>query len=798
MAGMHETGTIDLQAAMTGDPDGFPFRTELSLEAAIHFWTEGFCDDGPVSQVMIAALREQIAQAPDLRGVITDPAVLDRHADLVDFLMAAAFPPALWEQEFGAALIPFSHRVVYATPAFARWLMTPDGYVQGRIAGDSVALNTKRRLFAAALILKKVYGIDLGLDYPLVITATDPETGLDRHFKLQLDGRFVDVVPVRGEAPPLPADACERLHAELLDPALIPQLLPPDRFVIRGFTICRAVDVTDQEVVSSIKKDLIDKDSVVSNERFLAMETKLRTLLRRPELRLGLAALEGDRVLVLDCSSRHQYACIFADSAHHTVAEFAGSIFERAVKENRLLIIDDLATLAGRTSIEEQMVANGLRSAIVAPLEYQGRVIGTLELTSPHARDLNATLVPKLEQVLPLFSMAARRSMDELNTRVQAMIKEKCTAIHPSVEWRFRQAVLNAVERGSADLEPIVFSDLYPLYGLSDIRGSSTQRALAIQADLRTQLQLAHDVVDAAHRARALPALHELLYRVDHHLGQIEPGLRSGDEVETVAFLRRHVEPLFDHIQRFGSGVRGRVVAYRTRLDPRLGTVYDRRRRFEESVTGVTDMISGYLDLEEQAAQGMFPHYFEKQMTDGVDHQIYVGAALVEGGEFTPLYLKNLRLWQLMVTCGIALRTHQLRDRLAIPLETTHLVLVQHMPLAIRFRTDEKRFDVDGAYNIRYEIIKKRIDKALIRGTTERVTQPDRIAIVYGQPAEAAEYRSYVEYLQHLGYLKSGVEDVELEELQGVSGLRALRVAVEVDNPRHERSIALDELPAAH
>ncbi len=180
----------------------------------------------------------------------------------------------------------------------------------------------------------------------------------------------------------------------------------------------------------------------------------------------------------------------------------------------------------------------------------------------------------------------------------------------------------------------------------------------------------------------------------------------------------------------------------------------------------------------------MFPHYFEKQKTDGVDYQIYVGASLLENDGYDPLYLKNLRLWQLMVSCGIALRAEQIRDRLPLPLETTHLVLVQHAPLAIRFRFDEKRFDVDGAYDIRYEIVKKRIDKALIKGTNERVTQPRRIAIIYSHPSEAVEYRGYIEYLQSLGYLTRGVEELELEELQGVHGLRALRVTVDTTHAR--------------
>jgi hypothetical protein len=188
----------------------------------------------------------------------------------------------------------------------------------------------------------------------------------------------------------------------------------------------------------------------------------------------------------------------------------------------------------------------------------------------------------------------------------------------------------------------------------------------------------------------------------------------------------------------------------------------------------------------------MFPHYFEKQKTDGVDYQMYVGPALLEDGRVDPLCLRNLRLWQLMVTCGIAVRAHRLRDRLPIPLEITHLVLVQHAPLSIRFRFDEKRFDVDGAYNIRYEIVKKRIDKAVVEGTNERVTQPGKLAIVYNQPAEALEYRAYIEYLQALGCLTGPVESLELGELQGVQGLRALRVEIALDNPALQKRIDME------
>ena len=801
------SGSADVRVVPGTDPAAFPFRCELSLAPLITFWTQLSAyhefGRGPIPGIV----REKARDAPELAEVIDDLSTIERHHAFVDLMMTALFPPAFWEQEYGAALFPFQLRAFYATPPFRRSLMNADGTLQGRanfLQEHSVeqTLAAARLRLAYELILERTYGIDLGGDVPVIFTTVDAATGLDQHFRLQFDWRFVDVELI-GAKPPLSDAVRQRLQSGLIDGDLLRELLPPERFLLRGFMIVKAVDVTDQEVLSSLKRDLIDKDSIVSNAHFQGLQAKLRTFFRRPDLGLGLAAVEGDRVLVLNDASRHEQACIFADSAHHTTSEFAGSLYERACLQDRPVVINDLLACPDRTPIEEELIRNGIRNFICAPLHYQDKVIGTLELVSAHVGDLNATQLPKLQEVLPLFSMAVQRSVEELNSRIQTVIKEQCTAIHPTVEWRFRRAVLNSFERhrGTAtvvtELEPIVFEGVYPLYGLADIRGSSTQRGQAIQADLLTQLRLAKAVIQTASAVRSLPALDELAYRIDKRSAQIERSLNSSDEIGIVAFLRAEVESLLDHLATFGSGVRDRIAAYRSGLDVRLGTVYDRRRLFEESVTRIAENISSYLDLEEQAAQGMFPHYFEKQKTDGVDYQMYVGAGLLADGRVDPLCLRNLRLWQLMVTCGIAVRAHQLRDHLPIPLETTHLILVQHAPLSIRFRFDEKRFDVDGAYDIRYEIVKKRIDKAVVQGTTERVTQPGKVAIVYSQPSEAQEYRAYIEYLQSLGYLTGPVEHLELGELQGVQGLRALRVQVAFDNTKLQERINLADLQRA-
>jgi hypothetical protein len=108
--------------------------------------------------------------------------------------------------------------------------------------------------------------------------------------------------------------------------------------------------------------------------------------------------------------------------------------------------------------------------------------------------------------------------------------------------------------------------------------------------------------------------------------------------------------------------------------------------------------------------------------------------------------------------------------------------LAHSIPLSISFRRKERKFDVDGAYNIRYEIVKKRIDKVHLKDSDERLTQPGKVAIVYSQNKELEEYLKYIEFLQSENLLGENVEHLELEDTQGISGLKALRVEVNLNS----------------
>ena len=765
----------------------FPFGTRLSLARLIEFWERLAEGPGSLHAPLARLIVERLDEAPELRQIIDDRSVLETHRELIDLLMTAIVPAGRQDDYFAIAVDPFGTVPFYQSPAWKRLGLGEDERFHERMNIPPDQMLFGKLMWAYEFLLQEWLGVEAHLQYALVMTVRDEEVGLDRHFSLGVDPRFISVRFVRDIEKPSP-DVIARLLAEPTNLDLWTEVIPPDAFAFDGITVITAVDVTPHEVVSRLKNDLIEKDSMASPEKIDRLQHRLRNLMGRPELSLGLIAFDRRAdVDAIEGARAVGRSLLLCDECAPTCSNRARSHYASVFEGSDPVIVRDLKQSRIRTGYEHHLREHGHRSLLLYPLRVGDKLVGLMELASPRPGDLNAFNARRLLDVVPLFGTTLKRNLDELEDRVQALIKRKYTAIHPAVEWRFREAAVSYLKQqeggeSGPELDQIVFSDVYPLYGLADIRGSSRIRNEAIRADLSEQLQLALDVINAAGQIRPLPALEEVGYVLARHLDHIESDLRSDDESGVLEMLRRDVEPLFGQLETYGSDVAERVTAYREALDDDLNIVYRRRKEFELSVAALNDATSMTLDAEEERAQAMFPHFFEKFRTDGVDHSIYVGASLHEYGLFDELYLRNLRIWQLMTTCRIEWELARIRGDLPVPLEATHLVLVQHQPLSIRFRVDEKRFDVDGAYDIRYEIVKKRIDKARVRGTQERITQPGKLAIVYSTASEGAEYRRYVEFLQNKGYFAPGLDELELEDLPGISGLKALRVTIAIES----------------
>lgn len=760
----------------------FPFPSVLSLRLLIEYWEKNIAEGNVpgFSQNLLQAINE----APELREPIHDLSILDKHRALINFLLTAVIPAANQDSDLSAALLPFDFKALHTTRAFDRSLNLQDiqSSVTTNLPNNNMILG--KTVKAYLLILEKFYDVKINVEKPIHFTVRNSQSGLDKVYRVEISHRFCEIIP-KGKIKPIEKNVIKFLTEKIYDVDLWMQYIKPEDFEFQGFVVMRLVDVTEQEMLSSIKYDLLKKNAVEEEESFATIQHKLRSLFGINEIKLGIAYCDTANNLIVKNTASDGWRSLIDESVTSTpCTDYTGSVYERSWTEKRYITVENLSEYPFCSKIEKTLLNNGIKNILLAPLIDGEETIGMLELATSTPGKLNAVSAHKVETVLPMFTAAVKRVKEEMATEVRAIIQEECTAIHPSVQWRFFEAGMNLLNKRRIDprapMEEIVFKDVYPLYGMADVRNSSIERNLAIQKDLQQNLELAKDLLQKIYSEKRFPLVEEVIYKAEEQLRKISRGLASGDESNVLEFLMTEINPVIEHFEAHDS-LKEFINDYKGNLDPQFGVVYQRRKSFEQSLAVINQVIARHLDEAEEEAQKMFPHYFEKYKTDGVEFTLYVGSSLVKDQSFDAFYLKNFHLWQLLTMIGVHHKMAELKPSLANDLDITQLILVHDQPISIRFRADEKQFDVDGAYDIRYEIVKKRIDKAYIKNTGERLTQPGKIAVVYNQTKVEEEYKRYFKYLSSKKLVIGKLESLELEELPGANGLRALRMQIAPD-----------------
>ena len=718
--------------------------------------------------------------APELCRPIQDLTLLEEHKDLLDMLMLFLVPPSERDTELFKFSKPFHFTPIYLSKAMQKLMASQNACYS--FGGELDLVRNRHLVFIGCFILQRFYGVEVDMTPSAMLTVLDSATGLKRFYKPVMEQKYIDVV-VNGELPELSRKDIQQLLNNITNTDLWLKLLPPEKFNFHGIHIAHLFEVTEQESLSRIKQRLISRDAVLDVERVRELANLTRVHFNDKNLQLGLAAVDYPSNRTIDHEYRIKFNFLSDDVDRLTDEAFRGSIYDRAFRSRDVVLIDDLAALRKTTRLEKLLVKQGIRSLLVAPLlDQQKNVIGMVELGSPDVYGVNAFMEVKFREIRGLFRTAVERSREYIDNRIEAIMREQYTSLHSSVEWRFTEAAFNILERqdkGQADTpEVIAFKEVYPLYGQADIVGSSRLRNAAIYQDLADNMRAGRFLLDKATEFVEFPLIQQAILQVDSHLKTTLDQFDNSHEILWAEFIHLQLTPLVEELSSQHSELADLAENYFSDLDIDLGLFYRVRSDYEESVTRLNRALGEFFTERDQAAQKTLPHYFEKYKTDGVEYEIYAGQSLLKNHHFSNVHLRNLRLAQLIDMCEATRLTTRLSQELPMPLRTAQLIFAYTSPLDIKFRMDEKRFDVDGDYNVRYEILKKRIDKATIDKGAQRLTLANMISIVYLNDKDRDEYGNYLNYLQQAGYIDGEVEDLILDPLQSVNGLRALRFRV--------------------
>jgi len=708
-----------------------------------------------------------------------------KHTDVLELVYTILSPAIEDETRFFWALsTPIPSQIIYSTDAFFNFLTDHNSCNKKKGAADSTGLFQDKQVdFIYRLILQKLYNFPSDISDDIFYSHPDPITNVCKYYRIHTDTSFIEVT-ANSELPEINPEMIEPFLYDGVEMDVLQDIIPLSMFRLEGFAVITIDDVTAERSVENIRNALVN---YTNGQISLYQEviSSLQTLTGNASIKFGLLPLlRVNGSLIFDTEECSNSILVKVAKELKAAEETFSSFINNYIEKPGALFFSTLSEKKiEQFAFLKVIKQSGIKSYAMLPVYYNRKLAGILEIFSEQKVVFYEKLLSQLQSALPLLAQLLQDSAEQFNLNLNEVIKTNFTTLQKPVEWKFTEAAWHyLIEKSTGtdepDMETVSFENVHPLFGSIDIRDSTIKHNEALNKDMDLIINQLLNTIDDIKKHLPKRLANKLATALKDWGKVFKTVRKSNDEIMFSNTLHGVVHPYLAQYRQEYPATEPVLNDFAQTINEKKGDGYANRRALEASIKQINSSLNHYFEQAQIKLQKIYPCYFEKFRSDGVEYDIYTGQTIAPAVEFTPAHLKQFRSWQVKSMLDVAKLAYSLQAKMPVPLEVASLIFLHSSQINICFRNDERRFDVEGYYNIRYEVIKKRIDKVRIKDTDERLTQPGHIALVYFNDAEAEDYIAYIKELQKEKTLKNDLRFVQLEELQGVTGLKALRVSI--------------------
>lgn len=769
-------------------------NTRYKREKKIHFepffrYLESFTESGVSSDEVIPLFAlERIKEIEHVSGKLPKHN-LSAYKDILQLIYSLSVslidtdPKRYW-----ALATPLAEETFYGTNAFFDlWKnRLEEQDIQDQMQ-DGDNLNNQEKL-VYALIFERLYGLPTKENNTIVYHHLNEKGEIIDYYDLNIDFKFVDIKPKK-ELPKFDLGNLTKNtnDASLFDWNHVVNAIKIEDFELSGFTILTVKKSSLEHTIKRIQSILLNL-ATYNYHLFLSdLEKIIAPILKGRDTIFNLFPLfQLNGLPFFDYSITNKSILISETYASNSYTNINPQV-ANYLKHPHLIFYNTLDAIKNTTSFfDERIKASGVKTYRCIPLIHNHALSGIMEVYSHQLDQLNNETIQSLRALVPLLSQLSYDVTTEFKKRIDEIIINRFTTIQPAVQWKFNHVAAQYIQElendeQNAHITPVIFQEVYPLYGAIDVKDSTVIRNASILKDFSFKVKQLALLIDELSRDGKHQLLIEFSKRVDHITGSLDQISFDESMVKIIEFFRKDVQPFLEAARREFSTKQAIIEHYAKHFFTNRETGEFYRNEFETSLWKINHIISKELNHFNSFIQGNYPSYFQKFRTDGIEYDIYIGESITPQQTFSKEFINIFRRQQIISMAHIALKAHHAKQDLPIFLETTQLIFINPHSIDISFREDERRFDVEGSLNIRYEIIKKRIDKIRVKRTKERLTQVNKIAIVYLSDEILEDLNLSIQAIYDMGIIESTVEHLKLEDLQGVVGLKAIRLTVNLN-----------------
>ncbi|HEY6506049.1 MAG TPA: hypothetical protein VIZ28_18870, partial [Chitinophagaceae bacterium] len=431
---------VKVMTALPGSrKEDLVFDSHISFLPFINYLKSRSAGNTDIRSRFYNYLVDRFEAVPDLLEPINDSRLLSEHSDILELLGTSLFPVvADPEKNIFTLAVPYQFSIFSESGSFRKLFVDGEDHF---VLPENETAEHLRQVHSALIyehVLNKFYGIQLNSNTDLLYPVVDAATGMKRYYKLRYDRRFIDIHP-KGELPPIQDCAVCLNTFRILDLEQQLKTMPLELFRAEGFGIWIAEDVTTHESLEEIKKILLRQESCdtsVIND----LKRNIHALVGLNEVEVGLVPfvkLNNEFVLDETCTKHGLMSRHWKTNDEESMNKFRYSIgfLSERPEPTPVSVLDE--KLAGAAPFLKGLWDEGVRSYLVYPVQNNDGFLGLLELASPIPNQITLDVMTRLEPAMPLLSLALLKNRDTFADSIEKTIKEKFTALQPSVEWKF-------------------------------------------------------------------------------------------------------------------------------------------------------------------------------------------------------------------------------------------------------------------------------------------------------------------------------------------------------------------------
>ncbi|HTN17230.1 MAG TPA: hypothetical protein VL092_06090 [Chitinophagaceae bacterium] len=738
-----------------------------------------------------------IIDNPELQAPITDLSVLNKHQELIELIKITHLSQVKSDGFLYTLGLPAFDKNAVNYFGFSQEFKTffQEKGEQLIIKSDFVNDEFQRNIYKD--ILRKVYGItNLEGSTEVMMHMVDNSTAATQFYKIIRRHQFADI-STQLSIPELRQEWVDyaigviRSHNELEVP------LPFKEFKMEGFFIFSIIPDTEEMALLSLSNSITQIHVSDEQNTFQKMREATVSLVGNEQIEVGFLPFLKVNGAYVYHDIFTTISLVFERLKNHFSQDELNQIFNEMVNKSSASCGNVMASLHNEVyqldddcneqkHLKSILSNEGLNSLKFIPVWHKNELLGIVELGSKDATAINAAVLRKLEMALPYYREYFMYKANAFSDYLKSFIMQRYTAIQDSVSWKFNEEVWNTLKDLSSDRNhimtpPVKFDNLYPFYGAIDFRNSSLKQIEAIHADYKAQLHFLEQLLEENGLTDEEESTRDFAAQIKYWCNKINDSIHIEEEADLRYFLEVASLHMVKQLAKDHKIETSVAEAYDIAVSTKDGVFHLFHNKYEESLQQLNSILKEHLYKAEENLQQLVPHYFEKFQTDGLEYSLYAGKSIRPSVPFPDNAREIITNWQMDSIVDMAVAASKNKHKLTVPLETTQLILVHENKVDISYRIDERHFDVQGSYSIRYEVIKKRIDKVHLLNSAERLTQPGTIAIVYTHRNSINAYLDKINDLTENGRLLPGVEYLDLEQLQGIGKLKAIRVKINFD-----------------